>query len=75
MGHAARLPVLAKVRAVERGHAGRDLGGEVHPDDQHLQQRDGEDRQVLQEAEHEAAHSKELSGRIRKDCLGKVGMF
>ena len=75
VGHAARVPVPSAFRTSERGDAGRDLGREVHPDDQHLQQRDGEDRQVLQETEHEAAHSKELSRRVREDRLGQVRMF
>ena len=61
VGHAPRVPIPSSVRTVERGDAGRDLGREVHPDDQHLQQRDGEDRKVLQEAKRKAADSKKLS--------------
>ena len=72
VGHPSRVPVPSSVRTVERGDAGRDLGREVHPDDQHLQQRDGEDCKVLQEAKRKAADSKKLSRRFRKNRLGKV---
>lgn len=72
VGHSARLPVLAQIRAAQRGDAGRHPGREVRPDDQHVQQRDGEDREVLQEAVGQAADTKKLPRCERKDCVGKV---
>ena len=72
VGHSARLPVLAQVRAAQRGDAGRHPGREVRPDDQHVQQRDGEDCEVLQEAVGQAADPEELPRCVRKDCVGKV---
>ena len=72
VGHSARLPVLAQVRAAQRGDAGRHPGREVRPDDQHVQQRDGEDREVLQEAVGQAADPEKLPRCVRKDCVGKV---